>query len=353
MSVSGTLWAATVLGFIVLFAVDFWVVERKPHAFSPAEAARWVVLYILLALGFAVFLLAEFGTEQAGEFLAGYITEYSLSIDNLFVFVVLMASFAVPADLQHRVLLVGVAMALVLRTALIFVGAVAIQRFTATFFIFGAFLIWTAWKVARSHEVEADPEGNAIVRLVARRVPVTQNYDGHKWTTMIDGRRHVTPMALVILAIGSTDLLFAIDSIPAVFGLTNSAYIVFAVNGFALMGLRQMYFLLHGLLDRLVYLNRGLAVILAFIGVKLILEAVEATTSLPVPHIGTWVSLAVIVTILAVTVVTSLVAARRDPSLLGEAPMAELAEEVRDESGVGLSHLRDEDSQPPTSDEPE
>lgn len=316
MIVSGTAWAITVVALVAVMAFDFWVVERRPHAFTSAEAARWVIAYVSLAALFAVYLLWQYGTGPAGEFVAGYITEYSLSVDNLFVFVVLMGSFAVPAALQHRVLLIGVVLALVLRTGLIFVGAAALTRFTVTFYLFGAFLIWTAWRVATSHEEEADPEGNALVRWVEKRFPVTREYYGHQWTAIINGVRHITPMALVILAIGTTDLLFAVDSIPAVFGLTTSTYIVFTVNAFALMGLRQLFFLLHGLLGRLVYLNRGLALILAFIGVKLILEALHSTTSLPVPEIGIAVSLAVIVGILVVTVVASLLAVRRDPTLL-------------------------------------
>jgi len=342
VNVTGQAWAITVVAFVILFAIDFWVVERRPHAFTPAEAARWVVAYVVLAGVFAGYLLWQQGVEVAGEFVAGYITEYSLSVDNLFVFVVLMSSFAVPAMLQHRVLLIGVALALVLRTALIFVGAAALERFTFTFFVFGAFLLWTAWKVATSHDMEPDPNGNAFVRFVSARVPVTSDYDGHRWTTLVGGTRHVTPMLLVIIAIGTTDLLFAIDSIPAVFGLTDSAYIVFCVNAFALMGLRQLYFLLHGLLDRLVYLSRGLAVILAFIGVKLILEALEATTDLPVPHIGIAVSLAVILSVLAVTVATSLLAVQRDPHLLEQTMLAEAAHEAAKDTGDAIAELADD-----------
>lgn len=347
MTVSGQAWALTAAAFVVLFAIDFWVVERRPHAFTPVEAARWVLAYVVLAGLFAGCLLWQQGGEVAGEFVAGYITEYSLSVDNLFVFVVLMSSFAVPAVLQHRVLLIGVALALVLRTALIFVGAAALERFTFTFFVFGAFLLWTAWKVATSHDVEPDPDGNAFVRFVSRRVPVTSHYDGHRWTTRVDGVRHATPMLLVIIAIGTTDLLFAIDSIPAVFGLTDSAYIVFCVNAFALMGLRQLYFLLHGLLDRLVYLSRGLAVILAFIGVKLILEALEATTHLPVPHISIAVSLAVILAVLAVTVVASLLAVQRNPALLEDTMVVEAADEAARDAGRAIADL--EDGAPPGS----
>lgn len=339
MTVPAWMWGATVVGVVALFAIDFWVVERREHPFTTREAARWVVLYMALAGVFALGLLWAFGSRYAGEFVAGYITEYSLSIDNLFVFVVLMSSFAVPAVLQHRVLLIGVALALVLRTVLIIVGAAAIERFQATFLVFGAFLLWTAWKVATSHDEEPDPEGNALVRLVARRFPVTSEYHGHRWTTMLDGRRHITPMLLVILAIGTTDLVFALDSIPAVFGLTNQAYIVFTVNAFALMGLRQLYFLLHGLLDRLVYLSRGLAVILAFIGVKLILEALHELTDWPVPEIDIAVSLLVIVVVLAVTVVASLRAVRRQPDLVAHSPEHEAEQVAAADAGEALEFL--------------
>ena len=201
MIVSGTAWAITVVALVAVMAFDFWVVERRPHAFTSAEAARWVIAYVTLAGLFAMYLLWQYGTGPAGEFVAGYITEYSLSVDNLFVFVVLMGSFAVPAALQHRVLLIGVVLALVLRTGLIFVGAAVLTRFTVTFYLFGAFLIWTAWRVATSHEEEADPEGNALVRWVEKRFPVTREYYGHQWTAIINGVRHITPMALVILAI--------------------------------------------------------------------------------------------------------------------------------------------------------
>jgi len=346
MTVSTTMWAVTIIAIVALFAFDFWVVERREHPFTTAEAARWVVFYIVLAIGFAIFILTRFGADYAGQFVAGYLTEYSLSVDNLFVFLVLMSSFAVPDVLRHRVLLIGVALALVLRTVLILVGAAAIERFQVTFFVFGAFLLWTAWQVATAHDEEPDPEGNALVRMVARRFPVTREYHGHRWTVVLQGTRHITPMLLVILAIGTTDLLFAIDSIPAVFGLTNEAYLVFTVNAFALMGLRQLFFLLHGLLDRLIYLSRGLAVILAFIGVKLILEATTQLTDWPVPHISTGLSLAVIIGVLAVTTVASLAAVRRDPSLARMSPEREAEAQAASEAGLAIEYLEEtEDEQ--------
>ena len=304
MDVPGWLWAATIVGLIGVIVVDLIVVDRRPHPFTAREATRWVIFYVALAMAFAVFLLVWAGGTYAGQFLAGYLTEYSLSVDNLFVFLVIMSSFAVPPALQHRVLLVGIVIALVLRGILIVVGAEIIERFSGTFYVFGAFLLWTAWKVWTSEDEEPDPEGNRLVRFVDRHLPTTSVYHGTKIMVRHDGHRVFTPMLLVMLAIGTTDLLFALDSIPAVFGLTQEAYIVFAANAFALMGLRQLYFMLHGLLDRLIYLNRGLAVILAFIGVKLVLEAVHKTTTLPVPTIPIWLSLLVIVSVLVVTTET-------------------------------------------------
>ncbi len=221
-----------------------------------------MIFYVVLALLFAAFVTLTFGRQYGGEFLAGYITEYSLSVDNLFVFMIIISSFAVPEQHRHRVLSIGIVIALILRGILIVLGAAAIERFAATFFVFGAFLMWTAISVWRSGAEEADPEGNALIRFVERHVPTTREYHGTKLTVRIDGQRHVTPMLLVMLAIGTTDLLFALDSIPAVFGLTEEAYLVFTANAFALMGLRQLYFMLHGLLDRLIYLSKGLAIIL-------------------------------------------------------------------------------------------
>ena len=259
-------------------------------------------------------MAVTFGHHYASQFLAGYITEYSLSVDNLFVFMVIMSSFAVPEDHRHRVLTIGIVIALILRGILIVLGAAAIQRFAATFFVFGAFLLYTAITVWRSGDEEADPDGNALVRFVERRVPTTREYHGTKLSVVLDtGQRVITPMALVMLAIGTTDLLFALDSIPAVFGLTQEPYLVFTANAFALMGLRQLYFMLDGLLDRVIYLSKGLAIILGFISIKLIFHALHETTDLHVPEISTWVSLAVIITVLAVTTIVSLIARASRP----------------------------------------
>ena len=310
LDVPGWLWAATIGGLIGIIVLDLIIVDRRAHAFGPKEATRWVIFYVTLAALFAVFVSWYFGLTYGGQFVAGYLMEYSLSVDNLFVFMVIMGSFAVPPALQHRVLLVGIVIALILRGILIVVGAELIERFSGTFYLFGAFLLFTAWQVWRSEDEEPDPNGNGFMRWIGARVPTSPHYDGTKLVTRIAGRRALTPMAMVMLAIGTTDLLFALDSIPAVFGITSEAYLVFAVNAFALMGLRQLYFLLHGLLERLQHLNRGLAIILAFIGVKLLLEAIHATTSLDVPTIPIWFSLLFIVSVLAITAVTSVYATR-------------------------------------------
>ncbi len=318
MDVPGWLWAATLAGLIGIICLDLVIVDRRPHPFGPKEALRWVIFYVALAMAFAVFISVYFGLTYGGQFVAGYLMEYSLSVDNLFVFLVIMGSFAVPPNLQHRVLLVGIVIALILRGLLIVVGAELIDRFSGTFYLFGAFLLFTAWQVWRSEEKEPDPNGNGFMRWIGARVPTSPHYDGSRLTTMVAGRRALTPMAMVMLAIGTTDLLFALDSIPAVFGITSEAYLVFTVNAFALMGLRQLYFLLQGLLGRLRHLNRGLAVILAFIGIKLLLEAVKKTTDLDVPTIPVWFSLVFIVTVLAVTAVTSIYATRTDVTKEGQ-----------------------------------
>ena len=310
-------WIATISGLLLILGLDQWIASRKgEHAFSVAEATRWVAFYIGLAVLFGAGLWILGGHQSGAEFFAGYLTEYSLSVDNLFVFVIIMASFRVPTMYQHKVLLFGIALALVLRGAFIAVGAAAIQRFVFTFFIFGAFLIFTAYKLAFSHTDGGPDRENKLVALMERVLPTTKEYDGAKVITRIQGKRVVTPMLLVMVAIGSTDLLFALDSIPAIFGLTKEPYIVFTANAFALMGLRQLYFLLDGLLDRLIYLSKGLAVILGFIGVKLVLHAAHEYGAGWAPDIGIPVSLGVIVGVLVITTVASLLKVRRDPSVL-------------------------------------
>lgn len=313
MEVSPLVWGITLAALIGVIVLDLIIVERRPREFGAREASRWVVFYVACAAAFAVFVGWMYGFVYAGEFVAGYLTEYSLSIDNLFVFMLIMSSFAVPAAFQHRVLLVGILIALVLRGILIVIGAELISRFSFIFYLFAAFLLFTAWKVWTADEAddEETTQGNALVTWVSTRFPTTNEYHGTALTTRISGQRVLTPMALVMLAIGTTDLLFAVDSIPAVFGITQEPYLVFTANAFALMGLRQLYFLLKGVLGRLRHLNKGLAIILGFIGVKLLLEALHSTTSLPVPTIPIWASLAVIIGVLAVTAYTSLRSTKR------------------------------------------
>jgi tellurite resistance protein TerC len=309
------LWFATIAGILVLLAADLFIVDHNPHAIRVGEAAKWVAFYVACAILFGLGILMLSGGQYAGEFFAGYITEYSLSVDNLFVFVIIMTTFGVPAIHQHKVLLFGILAALVLRGLFIAAGAAVIEQFEWVFYLFGAFLLYTGWRLAfRRDSDEEEFQENAALRVVRRFLPVTDRYHGAAVFTRIDGKRYVTPMLIVMLAIGTTDILFALDSIPAIFGLTKEPFLVFTSNAFALMGLRQLYFLLGGLLNRLVYLDIGLAVILAFIGVKLILEALHGEGFTWAPEIGIVTSLAVIVVVLGVTTAASLLKVRRDPS---------------------------------------
>jgi tellurite resistance protein TerC len=270
----------------------------------------WIALAVLFGLG----LLVLGGGQPAGEFFAGFITEKSLSVDNLFVFVLIMGKFAVPSQYQQRVLLIGVLIALVLRAIFIAAGAAIISTFAWVFYIFGAFLIWTAWKLiqeARAGEEDTEYEENKLLKAVERRFGVADRYHGTKLFIQRNGRRVMTPMLVVVLAIGTTDVLFALDSIPAIFGLTQDPYIVFTANAFALMGLRQLYFLIGGLLKKLVHLSYGLSLILGFIGVKLVLHALHES-GVHVPEISIPFSLGFIVLVLAVTTVTSLRASKKE-----------------------------------------
>ena len=308
-------WAATIGAFILILGVDLAIAARKgPHVIAVGEATRWIVFYVALAIAFGIGLSVVAGGARGGEFFAGYLTEYSLSVDNLFVFVIIMASFAVPAEHQHKVLLFGIVLALILRGAFIAVGAAVIEAFSGVFFLFGAFLIYTAIQLARHRDEEPEVGSNPLLKLMEKVLPTTREYDGAKVVTRIDGKRVATPLLLVMIAIGSTDILFALDSIPAIFGLTKEPYIVFTANAFALLGLRQLYFLLDGLLDRLVYLSIGLAVILGFIGIKLILEAAHLNISKSIPEISIPVSLGFILTVLVLTTVLSLRKTAKDPS---------------------------------------
>ncbi len=308
MHVTTTVWIVTIVAIIALMGFDQWIAHRKgEHEFSHREALHWVALYVGLAVLFGIGVWVVSGAQYGAEFFAGYVTEYSLSVDNLFVFVIIMSSFAVPRAYQHKVLLIGIALALVMRGIFIAIGAAAIERFVWVFFIFGVFLVYTAIKLAGGHEEQQEgARDTRAVRLMERVLPMSREYDGEKVITRIDGKRVFTPMLLVMVAIGSTDLLFALDSIPAIFGLTREPYIVFTANAFALMGLRQLFFLLDGLLDRLVHLSYGLAVILGFIGVKLFLHALHEYGVDWAPEIGIVPSLGVIIGTLVVVTVTSL-----------------------------------------------
>lgn len=324
MNLPPWIWLATIAGFAVVLAVDFWLVARRPHEPSMKECVAWVSFYVALAAAFGVGLLLLSGPAHGGEFFAGWITEYSLSVDNLFVFLLIMSRFRVPREYRQKVLLIGIVLALVMRGAFIAAGAGAVQRFDWLFYVFGAFLVYTAINLIRQHLKGEEEEfnENVVLRWVRRAFPTTDGYVGSKVSVKIDGRRMVTPMLIVMVAIGSTDLLFALDSIPAIFGLTKDPFIVFTANAFALMGLRQLYFLLGGLLQRLVYISYGLAFILGFIGVKLILEALHASHVSWAPEIPIWVSLSVIGATMVITTVASLIKARID-ARKGEEPHPE------------------------------
>ena len=313
-------WIITVVVMVSILVIDVLIIGRRPHEPSMKEASLFIGIYVTLAVlfGFGVWAIA--GARYAGEFFAGWITEYSLSIDNLFIFLIILTKLKVPRHLQQFALMVGIILALIFRGIFIAVGAAVISMFSWIFFIFGAFLIWTAVKLYldyRKHEEETDdPPDNFALRFVRRRFNATEDYRGTKLTVVENGTRLITPMLIVIVALGSTDLLFALDSIPAIYGLTQEPYLVFTANVFALMGLRQLYFLIGGLLKRLVYLSVGLAIILGFIGVKLILHALHsyhlADWAPWDGEIPIWVSLTVIVVTLTITTVASLVKSKYD-----------------------------------------
>jgi len=301
---------------LLILAVDLIIAYRRPHIPSTRESALWVGFYVVLALIFALLMLLIGDAEHAGQFIAGWVTEYSLSIDNLFVFVIIMARFSVPRKYQQEVLMVGIILALVFRGIFIILGAVVIEQFSFVFYIFGAFLLYTAANQAfTNHDDEAETE-NKLIAFLRRRIAITETYDGGKLRTVIDGKKVFTPILIVFIALGTTDLVFALDSIPAIFGITQSPFIVFTANVFALMGLRQLYFLLGDLIDKLVYLKYGIAFILAFIGVKLVFHAMHEN-ELPfinggqhiewAPEISTWTSLGVILASMAIATIASLI----------------------------------------------
>ena len=319
MTFSPLVWGVTIGLIILLLAVDLILAAVKPHAVGFKEATAWSVFYIAVAVAFGVWFTTAYGSELGIQFFAGYLVEKSLSVDNLFVFVIIMATFAVPAEHQHKVLTFGIVLALIMRAIFIAVGATLLSLFSIVFLLFGLLLIFTAIQLFRHRDEDPDVEDNIVVKSARRILPITDDYVGGRLLTRIDSRRMVTPLFLVLIAIGSIDLLFALDSIPAVFGVTKEPFIVFTANAFALLGLRALFFLVQGLLDRLVYLSTGLSIILAFIGVKLILHWVHVDINPAVPEIPTLVSLGVIVVILVVTTVASLVKTRHDPTVKAHA----------------------------------
>ncbi|OBJ29375.1 transporter [Mycobacterium colombiense] len=316
MDVPNWVWALTVLGIVGLLSFDFFFHVRRAHVPTLREAAVWSAAYVGVALLFGVGLLVWGGQEQGPEYFAGYVTEKALSVDNLFVFLMIMASFRVPREDQQKVLLFGIVFSLIARTGFIFLGAALINTFAWVFYLFGLVLLIAAGSILRPDEGEESRRAadNVIIRMAKKVLHTSEHYDGDKLFTMVDGRRAMTPMLLVMVAIGGTDMFFALDSIPAIFGLTQSVYIVFTATAFSLLGLRQLYFLIEGLLDRLVYLSYGLAAILGFIGIKLILHALHENNvpfindgePVTLVEIGTYLSLGVIVGVLLVTVVASL-----------------------------------------------
>lgn len=319
MNVSVLEWTITIAVTLAVLLADILILGRRPHEPSRRECVGWLSFYVLLAVAFGLWVWHFHGDQYGLEFYAGWLTEYSLSVDNLFIFIIIMASFKVPKEFQQQALFVGIVLALIFRGIFIALGAVAIQEFSWIFYIFGAFLVITAVRLARDTEHEDDGD-NAVVRFARTYLNTTDKWHGLKLYVKRDSKRLMTPMFMVIVALGTTDLLFAVDSIPAIYGLTKEPYLVFTANVFALMGLRQLYFLLGDLLNRLVYLSQGLAFILFFIGVKLLLHAlhenqlpfINGGEPVAVPEIPTLLSLAVIVLTLLLTMVASLIKTRLD-----------------------------------------
>ncbi len=330
MLVPPYVWVLTILAIVGLLAYDFFFHVRKPHEPTLGEAARWSALYVGIAVCFGIGVWVFGGSDSGQQYFAGYLTEKALSVDNLFVFLIILSSFSVPRMLQQKVLLFGIAVALVARTAFIFAGAALINQFAWVFYIFGLILFITGGHMLLDDGDKEDEADNVAIRLAKRFLKTTDHYDSDRMTTVENGRRRFTPMLLVMVAIGGTDILFALDSIPAIYGLTQDVYLVFTATAFSLLGLRQLYFLIDGLLDRLIYLSYGLAAILAFIGAKLVLHALHKNTvpfindgqHVPVVEISTGLSLGVIIGALAITVVASLISpAGRARTLAANAAM--------------------------------
>jgi len=318
MNVSLTTWFVVIGAILALIIVDLLTVSRKPHEVKFKEAAGWSIFYIAVAIGFGVWVWQSSGSVYGTEYFAAYLVEKSLSVDNLFVFIIILAQFKVPSIYHQRILMFGVLLALVLRGIFIAVGAAALAAFSFTFVIFGAILIWTGVGLFKHWDEDPSPEDNRLVKAMRKRIAMTDEFHGSKIFTKVDGKKLATPMFLVMIAIASTDLLFALDSIPATFGVTEEPFLVFAANAFALLGLRALYFLLKGLLDKLIYLSLGLSIILMFIGVKLIMTYLHEVW-VEVPKIPTVGSLAVIGIILVVSTVASLVKSKKDPSAIAHA----------------------------------
>jgi tellurite resistance protein TerC len=318
MDVSLTTWFVVIGAILALIVVDLLTVSRKPHEVKFKEAAGWSIFYIAVAIGFGVWVWQTAGSQFGTEYFAAYLVEKSLSVDNLFVFIIILAQFAVPSIYHQRVLMFGVLLALVLRGIFIAVGAAALAAFSFTFVVFGAILIWTGVGLFKHWDEDPSPEDNRLVKAMKKRIAMTDEFHGSKTFIKVDGRRLATPMLTVMVAIASTDLLFALDSIPATFGVTQEPFLVFAANAFALLGLRALYFLLKGLLDKLIYLSLGLSIILMFIGVKLILTYLHEVWY-EVPKIPTVGSLSVIGLILVVSTVASLVKSKKDPTAIAHA----------------------------------
>ncbi|MEH3140703.1 MAG: TerC family protein [Mycobacterium kyogaense] len=314
LEISLLTWGVTIGLIVALLAVDLILAAVRPHRVGFKEATAWSVFYIAVAIAFGVWFMATYGTDFGTQYFAGYIVEKSLSVDNLFVFVIIMATFAVPEEHQHKVLTFGIILALIMRAIFIAVGATLLSLFSFMFLIFGILLILTAVQLFRHRDEDPDVENNIMIKATRKFLPLSDDYDGGKLTTRSQGRKMATPLLAVLIAIGSVDLLFALDSIPAVFGVTSEPFIVFAANAFALLGLRALFFLVKGLLDRLVYLSTGLSIILAFIGVKLVLHWGHVDINPNIPEVNTYLSLVVIIAILAITTVASLAKTRKDPS---------------------------------------
>ncbi len=318
MNLTTDTWLITIGLIIGLLLFDLLTSTRKAHDVSLKEASFWSIFYIAIAIIFGAWVWSEFGGQYGKEYFAAYIVEKSLSVDNLFVFLIILSNFAVPSIYHQRVLMVGIVLALFMRAIFIALGAAALQAFSFTFVIFGAILLWTGVKLFQHWDEDPDPANNPIVKFAQRKIPFTNEYHGGKIFIRENGKRIATPLLLVMLAIGATDLLFALDSIPATFGVTQEPFLVFAANAFALLGLRALYFLIKNLVNKLIYLSMGLAFILIFIGIKLVMVWGHENWE-SVPKISTNFSLAVIATILLIATVASLIKSKKDPTAVAHA----------------------------------